>query len=53
MVVVVGGSQVGGAAVWNIKCKGSCGEDLAPLKTSAPLYGDDFEINQERRPGVQ
>ena len=36
---------MGGAAVWNVKCKGGCGEDLAPLKTSTPLHGDDFEIN--------
>ena len=36
---------MGGAAIWNVKCKGGCGEDLAPLKTSAPLYNNDFEIN--------
>ena len=41
----VGEWQVGGAAVWAVGCKGNCGESIAPLKTSAPLYGDDFEVN--------
>ena len=39
--------QVGGAAVWAIKCQGRCGEAVPPLKTSASLYGDDFEINHQ------
>ena len=38
-------SQVGAAAVWGVKCQGGCGEPVAPLNTSVPLYGDDFEIN--------
>lgn len=39
--------QVGGAAVWAIKCQGRCGEAVPPLKTSASLYGDDVEINHQ------
>ena len=39
--------QVGGAAVWAFKCQGRCGEAVPPLKTSASLYGDDFEINHQ------
>ena len=33
--------------MWAIKCQGRCGEAVPPLKTSASLYGDDFEINHQ------
>uniref|UniRef100_A0A7S3BMF9 Uncharacterized protein n=1 Tax=Haptolina ericina TaxID=156174 RepID=A0A7S3BMF9_9EUKA len=38
-----GSSQVGAAAHWAVRCAGGC----APiaLDTSAPLFGDDYEVN--------
>ena len=38
-------TQVGAAAIWQVRCMGGC-ELPAPLHTSAALQRDDYKINE-------